>query len=54
MDETEAVLNILGQIHSGMTSEEDISDQDQVNTLNTILLTTLITLLTKIFYLAVI
>lgn len=23
-------MNILGQIHSGMTSEEDISDQDQV------------------------
>ncbi|KAL4241086.1 Serine/threonine-protein kinase smg1 [Mactra antiquata] len=28
-EEKESVMNILRQIHSGMTSEEDISDQDQ-------------------------
>jgi len=29
-DDTEAILTILSQIHAGNSSEEDISDQDQV------------------------
>ena len=30
MEEQEAVLKILSQIHTDNTTEEDISDQDQV------------------------
>ena len=30
-EDKESVYTILSQIHTGMTSEEDISDQDQVH-----------------------
>ena len=30
-DETEQVLNIISQVHAGISNEEDISDQDQVS-----------------------
>ena len=33
-EETDNVLTILSQIHAGITSEEDISDQDQVSRLS--------------------